>query len=356
MNSLAEYILYIYLIVFVSVLVFDIVSIFYKKAADKKMVEREERIANEIDSLNVEDIPNKYLDKLSKKLRNISYFIAFTHAVEKMEQKKRTEYLNNIKSVFLKITPHYQKQEIIRQTYFIHFLSQYPFIYESGMNSLISYIIQCTTKESVYLRENALNVLYILGNPTYIKEAFYQMNYLGIKHHHKLITDGLLKYKGNLDELTDMLMEEMSYYEEDYKVACINFFGYKKIDCCEYIHKILTSPIEYKEVKIACIRYFSNVIYEPVVQVLYDLLKDDKNNWEYSAIAATALRKYPSSKTTEALKEAIRSHNWYVRNNAAASLISLTKKDKIKALKDSIDDKYAREAIDYQLYLLGGDA
>ena len=34
---------------------------------------------------------------------------------------KREKYLTKIKSVFTVILPHYQKEEVIRQTYFIHF-------------------------------------------------------------------------------------------------------------------------------------------------------------------------------------------------------------------------------------------
>lgn len=356
MNSLAENILYIYLIVFNSMLIFDLVSIVYRKISDKNMVEMTKSIEKEIRSEDLNSPSKLHIKKLSKNLKKIGYFIAFTRVIDNMDERHRKIYLTNIKMIFVKILPHFQKEEVIRQTYFINFLAQHPYIYEMKMEQLVTYMIQCTTKDSVYLRENALSALYMTGNPNYIKEAFYQMNYLNIKHHHKLITDGLMKFRGDTEKLADMLMQELGNYGENYKVACINYFGYKKIDCTEYLYKVLTSKIEYKEVKIACIRYFSHVLYEPVVDTLYELIKDDNNNWEYSAVAATTLKKYPNRETTSALKDAIRSHNWYVRNNAAASLIELTKKDKIKELITSVDDKYAKEALSYQLHLLGGEA
>ncbi len=355
MNSIAENTLYIYLIVFLSMLVFDVVSILYRKVTDKNTELLTKKIEEQIANKKSEDISPDDIKRLAKNLKKIGYFIAFTSAIDSMPEDRRKKYLTKIKSVFSEILPHYQKEETIRQTYFIHFLAQYPYLYEENMDRVLSYIIQCTTKDSVYLRENALNTLYSIGKTSYIKEAFFQMNYLNIKHHHKLITDGLMKYRGDTKELANMLIEELKNYDEDYKVACINFFGYKKIDCNEFIYKILTSPIEHKEVKIACIRYFSNVHYEPVIETLYELLQDDKNNWEYSAIAAMTLKKYPDKKTLEALKMAVRSHNWYVRANAAASLIELTKEEKRKDLIRSIDDLYAKEALSYQLHLLGGD-
>lgn len=356
MNSLAENVLYIYLIVFISMLIFDIASIFYKKLSDRNMEHMMKKIKSEIDGELSTKVSSKHIKMLSKKLQRIGYFIAFTRVVDDMEDEVRKRYLTSIKRVFISILPHYEKEETIRQTYFIHFLSQYPYILNDKMTPIITYIIKCTTKDSVYLRENALNTLYSLGKTSYIKEAFYEMNYLSIRHHHKLITDGLLKYQGDKDELASMLIHELKNYDEEYKVACINYFAYQKIDCKEYIYNILTSPIEYKEVKIACIRYFSRIYYEPVIETLYDLLSDDKNNWEYSAIAATALQTYPNKKTREMLAVSTKSHNWYVRNNAARSLIGMTEKSKIEKLIDSTDDRYAKEALSYQLHLLGGES
>ena len=356
MNSIAENTLYIYLIVFLSMLVFDLVSILYRKVSNKNIKFLVKKLEDQIGSKKLADISSKDMKKLAKNLKKIGYFIAFTNVVDNMPDEKRKKYLTKIKPVFTEILPHYQKEEAIRQTYFIHFLAQYPYLYEKNMDLVLSYIMQCTTEDSVYLRENALNTLYSIGNVSHIKEVFFQMNYLNIKHHHKLITDGLMKYKGDTKELADMLIEELKNYDENYKVACINYFGYKKIDCKEFIYKILTSKIEYKEVKLACIRYFSNVHYEPVIDTLYELLADDKNNWEYSAIAAITLKKYPGNKTLDALKNAVKSHNWYVRTNAAASLIELTEEKKRKDLIGSMDDRYAQEALSYQLYLLGGEA
>lgn len=351
MNAIAENILYIYLIVFTSVLIFDIVSVFYKRASERRLERTEfliEEIISDEDPANVSESHKKALKIYLKK---INYFIAFSHVVDNMEEHKREMYLSSIRDIFNQIYEHYSKQEIVRQTYFVHFLAQYPFIYERGMKQLITYIINCTTSESVYLRENALNTLYRIGDESYLKEAFYYMNYLGIAHHHKLITDGLLRYNGDSSKLIGMLLEEMDSYNENYKVACISYFAYKKVDCTERMYEMLTDSDESKEARIACIRYFANVNYEPVVEVLRVLLEDDKNNWEYSAVVASTLGKYPSKKTTEWLMNAVQSHNWYVRNNAASSLIQMTKKANYSDLIDRIDDKYAKEAIEYQLHL-----
>ena len=86
-----------------------------------------------------------------------------------------------------------------------------------------------------------------------------------------------------------------------------------------------------------------------MVPILYDLLND--NTYEYDLVSAHTLRNYKGVQTKEVLIKALQSHNWYVRKNAAESLVIITKIDNIKKIMDKLDDKYAKEALSYQLYL-----
>ena len=66
-------------------------------------------------------------------------------------------------------------------------------------------------------------------------------------------------------------------------------------------------------------------------------------------MAARALRSYPGEETKQTLIKALRSRNWYVRQNAAASLVDMDLSQKeIKALC-SDEDRYAREMFIYVL-------
>lgn len=351
MNSLAENILYIYLFVFLSVLGFDVACIFIRKINNKRLKNLEKKIKvffiknqKQIQSIKIQK-------KLIHKIKNINYFIAFSNVIDKMTEKSKHDCLNCLKYTFLNILPHYQKEETIRQTYFVHFLAENPYIYNDNQNNIVNYLIKCTTAPSIYLRENALNALYKIGKVEYIKEALSKMNYLNIYHHHKLITDGLLTFQGNVKSLAKALTEDFKNYKEDYQVACINYFSYKKIDCKEYLYQVLIDELESKEVRLACIRYFKNNKYEKVVPVLYHFLKNDKLNWEYAAIAASTLSNYENTETTKQLIKALTSYNWYVRNNAAMSLSVSSNNDILKLIQDNIKDKYAREALIYQMKL-----
>lgn len=351
MNSLAQYILYLYLIVFLSVLFFDVTCIFIRKLNDQHLKKLKAKMLVLINQEKGSRISLKHQKKLIRKLKKINYFIAFTNIMDEMNTKEKVEYLKNLKYTFIKILPHYQKEEVIRETYFVHFLKENPYIYKENENAIIEYLINSTKKPSIYLRENALNALNAVGNVAYIKESLYQMNYLNIHHHHKLITDGLLKFTGNQKKLAEMLLQNIKEYQEEYQIACINYFSYQKIDCQKEIYQMLKNKKTSKEVRIACIRYFSNKHYEPILPILYELLEQDKNDWEYAAVAATTLKNYPQKETTLNLMKALKSHNWYVRNNAAISLTKINSDEIIYTILKKLDDKYAIDALTYQIRL-----
>lgn len=351
MNTLAENILYIYLIVFVSILFFDVVCIFYRKANDSRIRKIENKLKRMIDKEDISNISSKHKSKLIRKLKRTSYLIAFTNVTESMNKKDKKTYLSNLKPVFLSITPYFEKKEVILKTYFVNFLKENSYIYSDNNNIIIKFLKDSCLSSSIFLRENALNAFYNISNITYLKEIFYNMNYLNIDHNNKLITDGLMKFNGDEIELSNMLLKEFDNYKENFKVACINYFSYKKVKCEEAIYNLLCDEDELKEVRIACIRYFGSVSYKKVVPILYDLLKNDIE--EYAVVSAYALSNYKSSDTTEVLIQALRSHNWYIRNNAASSLIKVTRIDYIKRIIDKLDDKYAKDALKYQLHLSG---
>jgi len=349
MNLGASCILVIYFILLILVFIFNIGCVFYHFFNERAMKRLESRIGQLIGDEDSKRVSVGHINLMIKLLVKANYFIAFTRIIEKMKMSKALEYLRSSRRVFIKILPYYQGEGVVKQSYFVYFLSLYPCIYNDGNNEIIKYLINCTVSESIYLRENALNAIYAIGDEKYLKEAFALMNNSDIKHNHKLITNGLLKYRGDISLLVDMLIDCIKDYNENYKVACINYFSYRKIDCKESIYKILVSDDEPKEARIAAIRYFSNVIYDDVVSVFYKFIENSEDVWEYAAISAVALKNYKKKDVLNYLTEALRSSNWYVRNNAAASVVYISNRDKLKLDFSKINDKYAEEALRYQM-------
>src|SRR5699024_8982941 len=102
--------------------------------------------------------------------------------------------------------------------------------------------------------------------------------------------------------------------------------------------------------KIAIIRYFGTHYFEPMGSVLKGYAKSvDKTDWQICAVSMSALANYPSKETISLLKQSLSNRNWYIRKNAAMSLMALGL-DR-KGLQDVFDggDRYAKEILMYYL-------
>jgi len=283
---------------------------------------------------------------LNRKLKIADYFINFVEVTEESEENKRKNYLRNMFPVFENLIPVYSKKRVGVQIYFASFLAKYPIIYEEKWNAITKYFIRCCSSSSLYLRDISLKVISSLGREDYLEEVLRDMNHQNIFHPIKLLTDAFLQFNGNKEHLIEMLQDHLMEYNENIKIACIEFFSYQKIDMKKIIFALLSSKEETKEVKLACIRYFGNAIYEPVTKALYTLLKEDTTNFEYAAVSANVLKSYPSKETMRQLYLVLKSPNWYVRNNAAESLVSFASEKELDEIQ-KIDDKYGKEAIQY---------
>ena len=81
----------------------------------------------------------------------------------------------------------------------------------------------------------------------------------------------------------------------------------------------------------------------------FELLKSGGSDVNLAIVAASVLDRYPGQDTVAALKAALSHPNWYVRYNAAGSLVALGQTE--ASLKDILDgpDRFAREILAYRL-------
>ncbi|MCI8575462.1 MAG: HEAT repeat domain-containing protein, partial [Bacilli bacterium] len=231
------------------------------------------------------------------------------------------------------------------------FLAKYPMFLEGRSNPFISYVAECTISNHFALVDYSFLVVNRFGNSNLLRKTLLLMNQHQISHNSKLITNSLLQFQGDVQTLKDLLSKDLKKYMDCYCVACIDYFGYQKLDVTSILLTFFQDSKKDKEIHLACIRYFSQVKFKPVVPFLYEFLKNDVNSWECAAIAAKALGNYPSKETNNHLLEALGSYSWYVRNNAAESIVKNNRKDVVKEMLRQISDKYAHEALKYQLQL-----
>ncbi len=206
--------------------------------------------------------------------------------------------------------------------------------------------------DSVYARENALRAIYSFGNARLVESALMSLTDRGISHNQKLVTDGLLAFRGDETQLVGLLMGHYDEVLECYRNSLIDYMNHKGI--CTYDERLLKDAAS-KEVSLdtecAIIRKINKSPSERNLAFVEGIVEQyqDGDDWKPVAVAVAGLGQYKGDhKVKELLKDKVTSKNWYIRKNAAAALaaIGLTQSD-IEEI-DAKDDRFAMDAIRYE--------
>ena len=175
-----------------------------------------------------------------------------------------------------------------------------------------------------------------------------------IEHSRKLVSDGLLEFHGDREQLARALWQNWTEFTPHYQVAFIDFIRMISGNFREVLMPLLTQPETDREVKFAVMRYFRKYPYAPAGMILRQTVSDwEKQDWEYAAIAAASLESYPGKDTMKALLIGIQSDNWYVRDNASDSLLQLAAPQVILEIIHQLKDSYGREMLRYKAVSAG---
>lgn len=360
-NTKIEVVIYIYICLCLCMIAFNCLVIVYHKYGklffSKDLWKLEKRIQKQMEYIkNKEPVDAKNQAYLTKKLVRFSYLQIFHKTIEPYLEQKDTSvvaYLSQCHSLFGYLALKYEKKSEVQKAYLAYILSQYGIHNGGEEESILDSMIVFTTSESIYCRQNALQVLYLAGDAKRILQAMKSMQKNGILHNQKLITDGLLTFKGKEEELAALLWDHFYEFDLHLQVSIINYIKAIKVDYCESFYALLIDEKTHKEIKLALMRYFGRHPYEPAKEVLLNTLKPTENqDWEYRAISAMSIGTYPSPEVIDILKYALSDENWFVRYNASDSLLAMG----VEYL-DLVDisngtDRYAREMLEYKTEIM----
>lgn len=347
-----EILIYAYLAVCASMIVFNIVCIFIFRRKDKNIRNRSIDFTDIIEyQLDQGTIDEKHKGFLRKKLKKINHMMAFDDALEKLYAQRPEDikkYISDLSSVFVFLTFKYNEKEQIQAAYFPYIIKKYHVFKGSGIPIVLDSLMELVKEENMYCRENALQALYSIGDAGSVIEALKLLDRAENFHHGKMITDGLLCFSGPVDELNRQLWENFDAFSGALKQAILDYFRFSSGKHCEKMLQIMTDGGENQELRFSAIRYFAKYHYEPALAHLYSLATDDAFIWEYRAIAASALGNYPAAQTEMLLKEILCDPNWYVRYNAADSLerLGVHYEEMIDIFEGR--DRYAAEMLRYR--------
>lgn len=354
-----EFILYFFMFSCLALLLFNIAYIFIDKAQRRRINSRRldmvDIIAAQIDRISQEEpVLQDHLSYLQKKLRRIRSMKVFEQSMQEIlqlhPQEACAQYLRQLRPVFLSLAAVYDRRDPIEQSYFSSILAQFGIDRgQEAFDGIIEYCLDKIPKREVSLRENSLKALYSIGNPDAILAAWTAMEHGDINHSNKLLADGLLTFTGDRETLARLLFSHRNEYSDRLLLPVMQFIYYFSDRYRNEFLEILEDAGADKELQLEALRYFRRYPYEPARQVIQSFLRyRGLVDWEYTAVAALTLSRYPGPDTVDCLKETLSDTNWYIRLNSADTLIHGLKVSQVQ-LHDIYNgrDRFAKEILQY---------
>ncbi len=351
-------VIYLYLIVSVLLIGFNIVYLWHEKMNDKVGIKKKEIyrkiILDKLDKETTEQ-DQKYF---YRQLKNVNHFIWFDLVLEDLKKEgiDIDSFILKLAPVFQKLAVYYRNKDSIQKAFFVHILSKYPNMSDNKSDRIHETVMKFSYDSSIYCRENTMIYLYTNGTVENMITALKNVNNRNLFYSQKLLTDDLLKFKdeNSRKELAKQLLEMFSDFHIEMQIGIINFLRLLEGEFTEQIYLLYRSHKYDKEVELAMIRYFARHKYPPMIKEFIHIM-DNKNedNDEYRIIVTSTLACYDRKEIHDVLIEALSDANWYVRKNAATSLAKMNlNAEEIKLIENS-KDRYAKEMVSYVWNELG---
>lgn len=354
-----ETLIYIYGAVCLSMIGFNILYSLLLKRHEPHLKRRCQNIYDRIETQlnNIREggsVEQTHLDYLERRMSRINNLIAFDRVLGSLcddtQDDAAERYLFQIRPAILYLAVLYYRRDSMQTAYFSFFLTRYITQRQMPIDSIQDILLDYVKKDSLYCSVNALQALYTFGNADHIIAALKIQDEGRTFVHEKILTEGLLTFTGDHNDLIKLLWQDFDSFSEHMQLAILNYIRFKSDGYQEEMFAIMQDKTREKELRLAAIRYFGRYYYEPAIEPLLALAQDrDLANWEYANVSISSLMRYKGDRVIEALKQALHSSNWYIRQSASVSLEAHGVD--YSSMMDVIagNDRYAREMMTYRL-------
>lgn len=354
-----EAMIYIYGAVCVCMIIFNVSYALLLRGSKPRQERRRQRMAASVEAqlqrlAEGKPLERRHLPTMQRRLRRVKNLSAFDYVLRSLlsrqEDASVKAYLTLLQPSILYLAFVYQRRETMQAAYFSYFLSRYMAQKHMPIQSVQDVLLAYMERENLYCRVNALQALCAFGSAQHILRALETLDRGTVFFHEKILTETLLSFTGNHEELISLLWARLDTFTPHTQLALLNYIRFRSGAYTQEMFGIMTRPSCDKEVCLAAIRYFGRYAYQPALDTLLTFSLDPNPlRWEYATVAVSTLSRYHGPQVVEALKQALHSPNWYVRYAAAASLEA--QHMEYLDLMDIVDgsDRYAREILTYHL-------
>lgn len=343
--------IYFYIFMCVSLLLFNISYILRSKNREELQRRRvrhwEKQLQKAAEATSDAGvIPHATRRMLVAKLVNIYDLMAFMSAAEpKLQDPQVRQLLDGFYPVFVDLGKVYGKMPPMERAFFAYVVSMCRPVNPKEGDQLGEILLEMLDDSTVYCRENVLQALYAMGNPNTVEKALSRLDSNGWYHHPNLLSDGLASFQGDREALARQLWAKCQSWNEFTQAGIVRFAASITDSMQEPFLEALQDKSTQNETMFALVRYFQRRPCDKALPKLCELARSGANGGPAIA-ACAALANYPCKASVEALKVALCSRNWYIRKNAARSLVSLNVP--MAQLRElAANDRYAREMLEY---------
>lgn len=293
----------------------------------------------------------------NRELKRSASLLLFEEALEQLSatennQKKVILWMHDHRDMVYALGTTYLKKKGMEKAFYAYILEIYQLCGPQEMDPFVLQMQQLVMDHSIYCRENALCALYAGGVAGHVVKAYEILTRMDIIHSSKMVTDGLLTFRGDKEMLAEALWDSWESFSDSYRAAFINFIRMVSDKFTRRFLPILMDSEYDREVRFAILRYYRKYYYGDARDELRYLTAHwEQADWEFSALAALALECYPGAKTVEALRRGCRSRNWHVRYNCAQSLSKLLCAESMERITMDETDAYAKDMLMYNISL-----
>ncbi|MGN0711594.1 MAG: HEAT repeat domain-containing protein [Anaerovoracaceae bacterium] len=350
-------VLFGYLFICVVLMIFNVVYIFYSQEMKKRL---EHDIVFWKNNISVQlryicegkGISRGHSELMEKRLDHTSQLTAYSRALDELRNDgaELEEYLEKCYMIFQGLAVKYARKESLDRAFFAHFAAVNIQTFGDEYRAIIEIFLAYVDNSTVYCRENVLKAFYKFGNIRAVENILKIIESRGLFHHQKLLADGLMSFQGDKEALAELLWKERGEFSVSTNIAIIQFISACSPNFAQRFCEEIKNSKADVEMKLAMLRYFQRNFYAPVKPMLIEYLRvSEEKGYNFAIVAAAVLAKYPGDDTAGALKKALTHSNWYVRRNAAISLVTLAEdKSELESILAG-DDRYAKEMLEYMM-------
>lgn len=334
------------------------------RRTDKMTAALQDEIAKDLDFPTEEH--RQYLERRLRLLAGMESFDRTMERLAREDGAASERYLSGVATVFDHVIPRHSRRDPLRRAY-VAALAKRWYRGRPVAPAVLRALQEDLRLAALYARQNAFEALVALGSPEDIARAMETLGEAGVAHSRRLVSETLLAYPGEADELADALLARFGGLSDSMRVCVINYLrlsGAKRRggnpaapdDRYAFVKSLMNDGEADKDVRLACVRFFMRNRWASALEPLIHMARDDDpTHWEYAAVATLALSSYPQRPSVRALRHCLCSPVYQVRFNAAKSLYDLGLSLETD-LADVMEgpDRYAREMLAYRWELERG--